>query len=102
MARSLRWRWVAISSTQPSNTTAGLDRILWGIPLRIRSTGNLKAHLWTQTSVLLQVLPKMTPVHAIEGDVFDNYVAYLRQSATYAEQVYILEKAVRVSGRRFA
>ncbi len=40
-----------------------------------------------------QVLPKMTPVHAIEGDVFDNYVAYLRQSATYVEQVYILEKA---------
>jgi hypothetical protein len=40
-----------------------------------------------------QVLPKMTPVHAIEGDVFDNYVAYLRHSATYVEQVYVLEKA---------
>jgi hypothetical protein len=40
-----------------------------------------------------QVEPKMTPAHAIEGDVFTSYVAYLRQSATQVERVYQLEKA---------
>jgi len=40
-----------------------------------------------------QVADKMSPAKAIEGDVFDAYVAYLRQSATYVEKVYQLEKA---------
>jgi hypothetical protein len=40
-----------------------------------------------------QVTPKMLPPHAIEGDMFDAYVAYLRHSATYVETVYQLEKA---------
>lgn len=40
-----------------------------------------------------QVEPRMTPAHAIEGDLFAAYVAYLRQSATYVEKVYQLEKA---------
>lgn len=40
-----------------------------------------------------QVESKMTPVHAVEGDLFTAYVAYLRQTATYVEKVYQLEKA---------
>jgi hypothetical protein len=40
-----------------------------------------------------EVRAKMTPAKAIDGDMFDNYVAYLRHSATYVEQVYKLEKA---------
>ncbi|HEX4284635.1 MAG TPA: S1/P1 nuclease [Terracidiphilus sp.] len=40
-----------------------------------------------------QVEPKMTPLHPVEGDVFTAYIAYLRQSATYVEKVYQLEKA---------
>jgi hypothetical protein len=39
------------------------------------------------------VKAKMTAPKAIEGDIFDNYVAYLRHSATYVEKVYQLEKA---------
>jgi hypothetical protein len=39
------------------------------------------------------VQPEMTPAHAIEGDMFDNYMAYLRQTATHVEKVYQLEKA---------
>jgi hypothetical protein len=35
----------------------------------------------------------MTPPKAIEGDIFDAYVAYLRHTATYVEKVYQLEKA---------
>jgi len=40
-----------------------------------------------------EVLAKMTPPKAIDGDVFDAYVAYLRHSQTYVERVYQLEKA---------
>jgi hypothetical protein len=40
-----------------------------------------------------EVQPKMTPAHVLEGDMFDDYVAYLRHSATYVEKVYQLEKA---------
>jgi len=40
----------------------------------------------------LDVEPRMTPVHAIDGDIFDTYVAYLRSSATHVEEVYKLEK----------
>jgi hypothetical protein len=40
-----------------------------------------------------EVADKMSPAKEIEGDVFDAYVAYLRQSATYVEKVYQLEKA---------
>jgi hypothetical protein len=35
----------------------------------------------------------MSAAKRIEGDMFDAYVAYLRQSATYVEKVYQLEKA---------
>lgn len=35
----------------------------------------------------------MTPLEPIEGDIFDSYVAYLRHTKTYVEQVYQLEKA---------
>jgi hypothetical protein len=35
----------------------------------------------------------MTPVKAIDGDIFDAYVAYLRNTKTYVEKVYQLDKA---------
>jgi hypothetical protein len=40
-----------------------------------------------------EVQARMTPPHPIDGDMFDAYVAYLRHTATYVEQVYQLEKA---------
>jgi hypothetical protein len=40
-----------------------------------------------------EVQAKMTAPHAIEGDMFDAYVAYLRHSSTHVEKVYQLEKA---------
>jgi hypothetical protein len=39
------------------------------------------------------VRPKMTQPNLIEGDIFDSYVAYLRQTKTHVEEVYQLEKA---------
>lgn len=39
------------------------------------------------------VRAKMTPLQAIDGDMFLTYVAYLRHTATYVEKVYQLEKA---------
>ena len=39
------------------------------------------------------VRPHMTSVHAIEGDIFADYVRYLRHSALYVERVYQLEKS---------
>jgi hypothetical protein len=40
-----------------------------------------------------EVRAKMTEPKAIEGDIFDTYVAYLRTTKTYVERVYQLEKA---------
>jgi hypothetical protein len=40
-----------------------------------------------------EVRATMTPVKAIDGDLFDAYVAYLRNTKTYTEKVYQLEKA---------
>lgn len=40
-----------------------------------------------------QVIPKMTPCRTVDGDIFDAYMAYLRQSASHVEEVYQLEKA---------
>ena len=42
----------------------------------------------------------MTPVKAIDGDIFDAYVAYLRHTRTYVEKVYQLDKAGRLSWAR--
>jgi hypothetical protein len=39
------------------------------------------------------VAARIAAVKAIDGDMFDAYVAYLRQSATQIEKVYQLEKA---------
>lgn len=39
------------------------------------------------------VQAKMTPPVLIQGDMFDAYVAYLRHTATYVEQVYQFDKA---------
>jgi hypothetical protein len=40
-----------------------------------------------------EVQARMTPVKAIDGDLFDAYVAYLRHTGTYVEKLYQLEKA---------
>jgi hypothetical protein len=40
-----------------------------------------------------EVQAKITPPKVIDGDMFDAYVAYLRHTATYVEQVYKFEKA---------
>lgn len=45
------------------------------------------------------VQPHMTPVHGIEGDVFADYVTYIRHSALYVERVYQLEKAGGFDGQ---
>jgi len=39
------------------------------------------------------VRAKMTEPKVIEGDIFDNYVKYLRETNTFVEKVYQLEKA---------
>lgn len=44
------------------------------------------------------IQPKMTPVHDLPGDLFDNYMAYLRHTYTYVEKVYQLEKAGGFTG----
>jgi len=40
-----------------------------------------------------EVKAKMTTPQAISGDIFDDYVGYLRHSSTYVEKVYQLDKA---------
>jgi len=39
------------------------------------------------------VQPRMAPAHVLQGDLFDDYIAYLRQSSKYVEKVYQLDKA---------
>jgi len=45
-----------------------------------------------------EVRAKMTPVKAIDGDMFDAYVAYLRNTKTYVEKVYQLDKVGGFAG----
>jgi len=45
------------------------------------------------------VQPRMTPVHPLEGDVFADYIAYLRQSSKHVEKVYQLEKIGGFEGK---
>ena len=45
------------------------------------------------------IQPRMAPAHAIDGDVFEDYVAYLRQSSKYVENIYELEKAGGFEGQ---
>ncbi len=46
-----------------------------------------------------EVQARMTPVRVIDGDIFEAYVAYLRQSKTHVEKVYQLEKAGGFTGK---
>jgi hypothetical protein len=39
------------------------------------------------------VQPKLTAAKAVEGDIFDGYMAYLKHTQTYVEKVYQIEKA---------
>jgi hypothetical protein len=45
-----------------------------------------------------EVVKDMTPVKAIDGDIFDAYMVYLRHTSTYIEKVYQLEKAGGFAG----
>ena len=45
-----------------------------------------------------EVQSKMTPVHKIDGDMFDAYMAYIRHTNTYVEKLYQLEKAGGFNG----
>ena len=45
-----------------------------------------------------EVRAKMTEPKAIDGDIFDSYVAYLRHTATYVEKVYQLDKVNGFAG----
>lgn len=45
------------------------------------------------------IRPKMTEPKVIDGDMFNAYVDYLRQSKTHVEQVYQLEKAGGFTGQ---
>jgi hypothetical protein len=45
-----------------------------------------------------EVRAKMTEAKAIDGDIFDSYVAYLRHSNSYVEKVYQLDKAGGFTG----
>ena len=45
-----------------------------------------------------EVQARMAPLQTVQGDIFDAYVAYLRHSATYVEEVYQLEKAGGFAG----
>jgi hypothetical protein len=47
----------------------------------------------------VDIQPRMTPAHALEGDVFTDYVAYLRQTSKYIEKVYQLEKVGGFEGQ---
>ena len=46
-----------------------------------------------------EVKAKMTAPKAVAGDLFDGYAAYLRQSGTYVEKVYQLEKSGGLTGQ---
>jgi hypothetical protein len=45
-----------------------------------------------------EVKAKMSAPKALDGDLFDSYVGYLRHSSTYVEKVYQLEKAGGFAG----
>ena len=45
------------------------------------------------------IQPRLTPAHGIEGDMFTEYVAYLRQTSKYVEKVYQLEKVGGFEGQ---
>lgn len=45
------------------------------------------------------VQARMSAVHPLEGDVFADYVAYLRETSKYVEKVYQLEKAGGFEGQ---
>ena len=45
-----------------------------------------------------EVRAEMTPARALQDDVFDGYMAYLRHTSTYVEKVYQLEKAGGFTG----
>lgn len=45
-----------------------------------------------------QVQPLMTPARALQGDIFDDYMVYLRNTQKYVEKVYQLEKVGGFAG----
>jgi hypothetical protein len=45
------------------------------------------------------VQPRMTAPQVLQGDVFDDYMVYLRQTSKYVEKVYQLEKVGGFTGQ---
>lgn len=45
-----------------------------------------------------EVQAKITPVHKIDGDMFDAYMAYIRTTNSYVEKLYQLEKVGGFTG----
>lgn len=52
----------------------------------------------TDNLAALDVKSKITPVKAIDGDLFDAYMAYLRHTATTVEKLYQLDKVGGFTG----
>jgi len=46
-----------------------------------------------------EVKGRMAAPHALTGDIFDDYVAYLRQSKTFVEKVYQIDKKGGFAGK---
>ena len=74
------WATARSPCTPPSSTTAGPGRTPTATPPSTRFTGSSRGRLWGPTSTKPRCSAKMTPVKAIDGDLFDAYVAYLRHT----------------------
>jgi hypothetical protein len=84
-------------ASQPLHTTIQYNG--WGGPNPNGYTTEHKIH-WQFEGPFVdanlhepEVRAKMTEPKAIDGDIFDAYVAYLRTTRTYVDRVYQLEKA---------
>jgi S1/P1 Nuclease len=88
--------------SQPLHTTIQYNG--WVGPNPNGYTTEHKIHSQFETSFVeaniheADVRAKMTEPKAIDGDLFDAYVAYLRNTNTYVEKVYQLEKASGFTG----
>ena len=91
-------------ASQPLHTTIQYNG--WTGPNPNGYTTDHKIHAQFETVFVhdnLQALDadahtKMTAPHVIDGDIFDQYVVYIRHTATYVEKVYQLEKTGGFTG----
>jgi len=89
-------------AAQPLHTTVNYNG--WVGPNPNGYTADHKIH-WQFEGIFVDaaihepdVRSRMTEPKVVEGDVFDSYVAYLRQTSTHVEQVYQFEKAGGFTG----